>query len=159
VEVVIVVKHRFDVVVRPSMKDRDAVSDRGGGVRGTSEHTPTRGVPEQRRMIHMHYLVSVIDDTPDSASSEEMTDIDAFNEVLQKDGHWVFAAGIGAPSTATVVDGRGAEAMFTDGPFVETKEWISGFWVIEARDLDVALELAAAGSKACNRRVEVRPFL
>ncbi len=49
--------------------------------------------------------------------------------------------------------------MFTDGPFVETKEWVSGFWVIEAPDLDVALELAAAGSKACHRRVEVRPFL
>ena len=49
--------------------------------------------------------------------------------------------------------------MFTDGPFVETKEWISGFWIIAADDLDVALKLAAGGSKACNRRVEVRPFL
>jgi hypothetical protein len=107
----------------------------------------------------MKYLVSVIDDTPDSATSDEMTDIDAFNERLQADGHWVFAAGLGAPNTATVIDGRGAEALFTDGPFVESKEWLSGFWIIEARDLDVALELAAAGSKACNRRVEVRPFL
>jgi hypothetical protein len=107
----------------------------------------------------MQYLVSVIDDTPDSGTSDEMITIDAFNEGLQKDGHWVFAAGIGAPSTATVVDGRGADAMLTDGPFVETKEWVSGFWIIEAPDLDVALELAALGSKACNRRVEVRPFL
>jgi hypothetical protein len=110
-------------------------------------------------MIRMQYLISVIDDTPDSGTSDEMITIDAFNEGLQKDGHWVFAAGIGAPSTATVVDGRGADAMLTDGPFVETKEWVSGFWIIEAPDLDVALELAAAGSKACNRRVEVRPFL
>ena len=107
----------------------------------------------------MRYLVSVIDDTPDSADAEEMTDIHIFNEGLQANGHWVFAGGLGAPSTATVIDGRGAEPMFTDGPFVETKEWLSGFWVIEARDLDVALDLAAAGSKACNRRVEVRPFL
>ncbi len=107
----------------------------------------------------MRYLVSVIDDSPHSGTSQEMTDIDTFNEGLQADGHWVFAAGIGAPSNATVVDGRGAEPMVTDGPFVETKEWVSGFWVIEAPDLDVALELAAAGSKACNRRVEVRPFL
>src|SRR6478735_2072829 len=99
-------------------------------------------------MIRMRYLVSVIDDRPNSATSDEMNDIDAFNEGLQADGHWVFAAGLGAPSTATVIDGRGAEAMLTDGPFVETKEWLSGFWVIEARDLDVALELAAAGSKA-----------
>ena len=107
----------------------------------------------------MQYLLSVIDDAPDSATADEMTGIDAFNEELQGQGHWVFAAGIGAPSTATVVDGRRGEVLFTDGPFVETKEWLSGFWVIEAPDLDVALKLAAAGSKACNRRVEVRPFL
>jgi hypothetical protein len=110
-------------------------------------------------MIRMRYLVSVIDDEPNSATPEEMTDIDAFNEGLQADGQWVFAGGLGAPTTATVIDGRGAEAIFTDGPFVETKEWLSGLWVIEALDLDVALKLAAAGSKACNRRVEVRPFL
>jgi hypothetical protein len=110
-------------------------------------------------MIRMQYLVSVIDDTPNSGTPEEMIDIDAFNDGLQAGGHWVFAGGLGAPSTATVIDGRGAEAMFTDGPFVETKEWLSGFWIIEAPDLDVALKLAAAGSKACNRRVEVRPFL
>jgi hypothetical protein len=110
-------------------------------------------------MIDMQYLVSVIDDTPSSATREEMADIRAFNEGLQADGYWVFAGGLGAPDTATVVDGRGAGPMFTDGPFVETKEWLSGFWVIEADDLDVALKLAAVGSKACNRRVEVRPFL
>ena len=46
----------------------------------------------------------------------------------------------------------------TDGPFVETKEHVAGFWIVEAADLDVALQLAAAGSKACNRKVEVRPF-
>jgi len=107
----------------------------------------------------MQYLVSVIDDTPSSATPDEMTAIDAFNDAMLADGHWVFAGGLGAPSTATVVDGRGTEALFTDGPFVETKEWLSGFWIIEAPDLDVALKLAAAGSKACNRRVEVRPFL
>ncbi len=107
----------------------------------------------------MQYLLSVIDDTPNSATSEEMTHIDAFNEGLQADGHWVFAGGLGAPSTATVVDGRAADAMVTDGPFVETKEWLSGFWIIEAPDLDVALALAAVGSRACHRRVEVRPFL
>jgi hypothetical protein len=107
----------------------------------------------------MQYLISVIDDSTDLAASDEMSDIDAFNEELREDGHWVFAGGLGPPSTATVIDGRGAEAILTDGPFVETKEWLSGFWIIEAGDLDVALELAAAGSKACNRRVEVRPFL
>jgi hypothetical protein len=108
-------------------------------------------------MIRMQYLGSVIDDTPNSGTPDEMTAIDAFNAGLQAGGHWVFAGGLGAPSTATVIDGRGAEAMFTDGPFAETKEWLSGFWIIEAPDLDVALKLAAAGARACNRRVEVRP--
>ena len=107
----------------------------------------------------MHYLVSVIDDTSDSATEEEMAAIDAYNERLATEGHWVFAGGLAAPDTATVIDNRGAEAMFTDGPFVETKEYLSGFWVIEAPDLDVALKLAAEGSRHCNRRVEVRPFL
>jgi len=59
-------------------------------------------------------------------------------------------------SSATVIDNRGGEALFTDGPFLETKEYIAGFWIIEASDLDVALKLAAEGSKACNRKVEVR---
>ena len=62
-------------------------------------------------------------------------------------------------SSATVIDNRGGEAMFTDGPFLESKEYLAGFWVIEAADLDVALKLAAEGSKACNRKVEVRAFL
>jgi hypothetical protein len=88
-----------------------------------------------------------------------MAAIDAFNEGLQAQGHWVFAAGLAAPGTATVIDNRGGAAVFTDGPFVESKEYIVGFWVMEAADLDVALKLAAEGSKACNRKVEVRPFL
>lgn len=107
----------------------------------------------------MQYLVSVITDTPDLATLEEQAAIDVFNERLQAEGHWVFAGGLGAPGTATVIDNRGAEALFTDGPFVESKEFLIGFWIIEAPDLDVALKLAAEGSKACNRKIEVRPFL
>jgi hypothetical protein len=107
----------------------------------------------------MKYLVSVIDENTGLATPAEMAAIDVFNERLQADGHWVFAAGLGAPNTATVIDNRGGEAVFTDGPFLESKEYIAGFWIIEAPDLDVALKLAAGGSKACNRKVEVRPFL
>ena len=107
----------------------------------------------------MQYLVCVIDDTTGLATPEEMAAIDAFNDQLQTKGHWVFAGGLSAPSSATVIDNRGEEAMFTDGPFLESKEYVAGFWVMEAADLDVALKLAAAGSKACNRKVEVRPFL
>jgi hypothetical protein len=107
----------------------------------------------------MQYLVSVIDDRTNSGTPAEMVAINAFNDRLQAEGHWVFAGGLNAPSTATVIDNRGGEALFTDGPFLESKEHLAGFWVIEAPDLDVALKLAAEGSKACNRRVEVRPFL
>jgi len=107
----------------------------------------------------MRYLVSVIDDKTGSATPTEMAAIDAFNERLRADGHWVFAAGLESPSTATVIDNRNGEAVLTDGPFLESKEYLAGFWIIEAADVDVALELAAEGSKHCNRKVEVRPFL
>lgn len=107
----------------------------------------------------MHYLVSVIDDTAGLATPDEMSAINAFNDRLKVRGHWVFAGGLAAPGTATVVDNRGDAAMVTDGPFVETKEHLAGLWIIEAPDLDVALDLAAEGSKACNRKLEVRPFL
>ena len=105
------------------------------------------------------YLFSVLHDSTDLATAEEMAAIDVFNDRLQADGHWVFAGGLGFPDTATVIDNRGEEAVFTDGPFVESKEYLAGFWIIEAADLDVALKLAAEGSKACNRKVEVRPLL
>ena len=116
----------------------------------------------------MQYLVSVIDDTADLATpdplvagqpADEMAAIDAFNERLAAEGHWVFAGGLASASAATVIDNRAEEAVFTDGPFLESKEYLGGFWIIDAADLDVALKLATEGSKACNRKVEVRPFL
>jgi len=111
-------------------------------------------------MIPMaQYLISVLNDTTDAATAEEMAAIDVFNEQLQTQGHWVFAGGLASPSTATVIDGRDGEAMFTDGPYLESKEYVIGFWIIEAPHLDVALRLAAQGSKHCNRKVELRPFL
>jgi hypothetical protein len=104
------------------------------------------------------YLISVLDSATNTATGDEMAAIDAFNERLQAEGQWVFAGGLTAPATATVVDGRGGEPVFVDGPYVETKEFTAGFWIIQAPHLDVALRLAAEGSKHCNRRVELRPF-
>ena len=106
----------------------------------------------------MQYLVSVIFDSDDLATDEEMAAIDVFNEGLQADGHWVFAGGLAAPSSATVIDNRGGVALVTDGPYIESKEFLAGFWIIEAPNLDVVLKLAADGSKACNRKLELRPF-
>ncbi|GAA2063920.1 MULTISPECIES: YciI family protein [Leifsonia] len=107
----------------------------------------------------MQYLVNVIDSRSNSGTEEEAVAIDAFNDTLRAGGHWVFAGGLADPSVSTVIDGRGDEPVFTDGPFVEAKEWAAGFWLIEAPDLDVALALMAEGSRACNRRLEVRPLL
>jgi hypothetical protein len=81
-----------------------------------------------------------------------------FNVRLQAEGHRVFAGGLASPSAATVIDNRDGEAVFTDGPFAESKEFLAGFWIMEAPDLDAVLALAAEGSKACNRKVEVRPL-
>jgi hypothetical protein len=100
----------------------------------------------------------VIHDQASLATPDEHAAIDVFNDGLQTEGHWVFAGGLASPSTATVIDNRGGEALVTDGPFLESKEYLAGFWIIEAPDLDVALKLATEGSKACNRKVEVRPF-
>lgn len=96
------------------------------------------------------------------ASEEEMqqafADTSAFNDARQADGTWVFGGGLMAPSTATVVDNLSEAPVSTDGPYLETKEHIGGFWVLELPDLDAALKLAAEASKACKGKVEVRPF-
>lgn len=105
------------------------------------------------------YLMSVLDEKGGRATAEEMAAIDVFNDKLRADGHWVFAGGLASPGAATVVDGRDGEPVFTDGPYLESKEHVIGFWIVEAPHLDVALRLAAQGSKSCNRRVELRPFL
>ena len=107
----------------------------------------------------MQFLMSVIDDRTGSADGDEMAAIDAFNDRLRAGGHWVFAGGLGEPVAATTFDNRRGAALVTDGPFVETKEYLAGFWIIEAADLDEARALAADGSLACNRKVELRPFL
>jgi len=107
----------------------------------------------------MRFLVSVIDDTAGLATPGEMAAIDGFNDRLQAEGRWVFAGGLAAPGSATMIDNRGGEALVTDGPFLESKEYLAGFWIIGAAGLDVALGLAADGSRAGNRNVEVRPLL
>lgn len=84
--------------------------------------------------------------------------VEAFNAELRDAGAWVFAGGLEAPDTATVVRIDSGEAVLTDGPFAESKEHIGGFWVIEAQDLDAALAWAEKGAYACRNSVEVRPF-
>jgi hypothetical protein len=121
--------------------------------------------PGQRRIPMSQYLLSVhhtADDPVLQRSMEEMQPVfeavDAFNQKLQAEGAWVFAGGLQPIESATTVDNTGAEPIVTDGPFAESKEWMGGFWIIEAADLDAALKWAAEGSRACAGKVEVRPF-
>ena len=84
--------------------------------------------------------------------------VDVLNDEIRAAGAWVFAGGLHPPSLATVVRAQSGQVITTDGPFAETKEQLGGFWVIQAADLDAALEWAAKGSAACGGPVEVRPF-
>lgn len=95
---------------------------------------------------------------PPETQEEMFAAVGAFNERLVADGVWVFGGGLQSASTATVVDGTGDRPVTTDGPYLETKEHIGGFWIIDVPDLDRALAYAADGSKACQGKVEVRPF-
>lgn len=110
------------------------------------------------------YMLSVqlVDDGTPPPSPEEIQPtyerVNGFNSELRAAGAWVFAGGLHPPSTATVVRVADGEVLMTDGPFAEGKEFIGGFWVIQARDLDAALAWAAKATQACGAPIEVRPF-
>jgi hypothetical protein len=109
------------------------------------------------------YLLSVIHEWGLPQLTEEeiqqsFADTGVFNDEIVASGHFVFAGGLEPPASATVVDNVKGSNVITDGPYLETKEQLGGFWVIEAADLDEALAIAARGSKACRNAVEVRPF-
>jgi hypothetical protein len=71
---------------------------------------------------------------------------------------WVFANGLRNPDSATVVRVSGGDILVTDGPYIETKESIGGFWVLDCPNLDAALDWAKQATVACRVPVEVRPF-
>lgn len=111
----------------------------------------------------MRYVIFVIDQPDNLGNPAEMTAIDTFNEQLQSNGYWVMAAGIGEPKSATLIDNRSdkgevSHVSLFDG-HQSHNEHYSGFWIIDTPSHEVALALAAQGSKACNRKVELRPFL
>ena len=107
----------------------------------------------------MKFIIFVIDGSANTATGSEMQDIDAFNDHLEANGNWIYAAGIGEPTSATLLDNRLGLGSIVTGSLSQGQEHYSGFWLIQADSLEQAKELAAAGSKACNRRVELRPFL
>jgi hypothetical protein len=131
----------------------------GAGERRVRGSGILAAVPTPEEMFRMQFLLSVVHDRPSLADPDEEAAIDEFNDRLKAGGNWVFAGGLGTPDNATVIDNRGKQAVITDGPFLESKEYLAGFWIIEAPSFDVAVKLATEGSAACNRKVEVRPVL
>ena len=111
------------------------------------------------------YLLSVWHDSHEfpEMAPEDMermfAQVPSFNEALQGSGSWVFAGGLQPVTTATVVNASTTgDPVITDGPYAEFEKQMGGFWVIEAKDLDEALDWARKGSAACEGPVEVRPF-
>jgi hypothetical protein len=92
----------------------------------------------------MKFAIFVIDSDTNTGGPDEMAAIDAYNQMLRDNGHWIMAFGMSKPGPNSIQS---------------THEFYSGQWIIEADDLATAEALAAEGSKACNRRVELRPFL
>ena len=112
------------------------------------------------------YLLSVhtssdSDCTP-SAPPEEMQAmmqrIDALETEMKSGGAWMFSGRLTGPESATVVRDSNGEVLTTDGPFVEAKEHIAGFYIINAKDLDAALEWAGKVTQCVGQPIEVRPF-
>lgn len=91
----------------------------------------------------MRFLIAVIDNQSNTGTEDEMHQINAFNDMLQEKGHWIIAAGLETAKIVVTADGS----------------YMSGFWIIEAESREQAQALAEQGSVACNRRVELRPFL
>ncbi|MBF6078446.1 YciI family protein [Nocardia beijingensis] len=107
-----------------------------------------------------HYLLSIYQ--PDEGAPDDldeiMRDLAALNDEMRAAGTWVFAAGLHAPSTATVLRAEGDDLLITDGPYVEGKEHIGGFTVIRATDLDEALEWGRRLAAVVTLPIEVRPI-
>lgn len=110
------------------------------------------------------YMISVIHDwdAPDDMTPQEVQAtyeaVDAFNQEITAAGQWVFGAGLQHPKTAKIVDGVKGNDTVTDGPYLEAKEHLGGFWIVEAASLEEAQDLARRGSEACAGVVELRPL-
>jgi len=116
-------------------------------------------------MIMPRYLLST--HSVEGEQREPMTDeqmratyqrLTAIEEEMNASGAWVFSARLHGPDTATVVRVAGGEVLTTDGPFVESKEHLAGFYIVDAEDLDAALSWAAKVIEVIDRTIEVRPF-
>lgn len=109
-------------------------------------------------LLSVHVGDEVYSAEPSKDTERMYAQVDAFNVELFRSGAFIFADGLEPSSTATVVKFENGKTATTDGPYMETKEHIGGFWIIRVNDMDAALAWAAKASAACEGPVEVRPF-
>ena len=108
----------------------------------------------------MRFLINVIESIDRPAHSEQEIDaIDAFNNEMVAAGQRVLAIGIASPENSIQIDNRDGQVKYIKESLADSNEYVSGIWIIDVPNREIALELAARGSKACNRRVELRPLL
>jgi len=109
------------------------------------------------------YMLSIYqpdgDPPPPEVLEPIMRDVNAVNERMKAAGAWLFTGGLHPPETATVLRADGGDVLVTDGPFAEGKEHIGGFWIIQATDLDAALDWARQATMACGLPIELRPMV
>jgi hypothetical protein len=114
---------------------------------------------------HMPQFLVAVYNQPDSrsrpiAQMEPIWEaVSALNQQATADGIFVFAGGLHDQGTSTIVDPRSGTPVISDGPYLETKEYIGGFWIIEVADLVAALTWAKLAASACQEPLEVRPFM
>jgi hypothetical protein len=108
----------------------------------------------------MRFPINVIESIDRPAHSRQEIDaIDAFNNEMVAAGERVLAVGIASPENSIQIDNRDGQVKYIKESLADSNEYVSGFWIIDVPNQEIALELAARGSKACNRRVELRPLL
>jgi len=107
----------------------------------------------------MRFVIFVIDSVAHSADNGEIVAIDAFNDLLRARGEFVLAVGIAGPDAALQFDGRSGSAQVNARSLNSQDEFYSGLWIIDVESSAIAHERAMQGSRACNRRVELRPLL
>jgi hypothetical protein len=128
---------------------------------GEAPETPGAGVEE---IAMPNYLLSVYQPAGGTMPAPEVMaqikkNLDELQAEMRAADAWVFSGGLHAPSTATVVRLDGDDVLLTDGPFIEAKEYLGGFTIVSAPDLDAALEWGRKTTRATTLPIEVRPFV
>lgn len=106
----------------------------------------------------MRFMIFVIDSVSNSGTGSEIAAIDEFNQTLKNDGHFVMAAGLASSAKATLVDNRDKHPL-VEAKSLNGEKFYSGFWIVDVPNAEKAESLALLASRACNRKLEIRPFL